>query len=81
MFTKSFNAIRELGGKNQPEYKIFGRKKPSGNRYMTTSHCSNSGQLSGSIVRRVPLTAVSLTRTCPGSGVPQRSLYLTSLTK
>lgn len=59
MFTKSFNAIRELGGKkNQPEYKIFARKKLSGNRYMTTSHCSNSGQLSGSIVRRVLLTAV-----------------------
>lgn len=86
MVTKSFNAMRELREKNQPEYKTFGRKKPSENRSMTASHYSNSGGPSGSMVRRVPLTAVPPTRTWVsrallGVAAPRRSLYPTGLIK
>lgn len=63
MFTKGFNAMRELGGKKSARVQNLWKKKPSENRSMTASHYSNAGQPSGSIVIRVPLTPVPLTRT------------------
>lgn len=41
MFTKSFNAMRELGEKKSARVQNLWKKKTSENRSMTASHCSN----------------------------------------